>query len=137
MKALTCCAVLVSVSMTSASPDGGFQQSPDGGGELANLPFTPYSIKTILAAHHQDIQNCYEDTLAGKANVVEGRLNAAFIIKPDGTVKDAKVVKKGTTLHDVKLHECVVSVLSGLTFPKPPDHRDHPVEYPLNLKAIR
>jgi len=68
---------------------------------------------------------------------VEGSLTAAFTIKPDGTVKDAKVVKKGTTLHDAKLHECVVSVLNGLVFPRPPDHRDHPVEYPLNLKAIR
>jgi len=135
MNALTSCAVLLSALVTSASPDGGFQQSPDGG-ELANLPFTAYSIKKIVAAHHQDIQNCYEETLAGKAKVVEGRLNVAFTIQPDGTVKDAKVVKKGTTLQDAKLHECVVSVLSGLTFPKPPDHRDHPVEYPLNLKAV-
>jgi hypothetical protein len=31
----------------------------------------------------------------------------------------------------------VVSVLSGINFPKPPDHREHPIEYPMNLKAIR
>jgi|SRR6516164_4912608 hypothetical protein len=138
MKPLTCWTILLSASLTFASPDAGFPEPPDAGaGELANLPFTPLTIKKILGAHHQDIQNCYEETLAGRGKVVEGSLTAAFTIKPDGTVKDAKVVKKGTTLHDAKLHECVVSVLNGLVFPRPPDHRDHPVEYPLNLKAIR
>jgi hypothetical protein len=134
------CGVLVAASIAWAdNPDAGLKQSADAGvgSESSNLPFTPYSIKKILASHHQDIQKCYEETLAGRQKVAEGTLSAAFSIQPDGTVKKARVLKKGTTLRDTKLHDCVVSVLSGISFPKPPDHREHPVEYPLNLKAIR
>jgi hypothetical protein len=52
-------------------------------------------------------------------------------------VKQAKVLKKGTTLHDPKLNDCVIAVLSAMTFPKPTDKRDHPIEHPFNLKAIK
>jgi hypothetical protein len=51
-------------------------------------------------------------------------------------VKDAKVLKKGTTLKDKGLHDCVVSVLMSMSFPKPPDGKDQPIEYPFNLKAV-
>src|SRR5215467_432979 len=130
--------LFAAASILGANPDAGVSPSADAGtsSESSNLPFTPYSIKKILAAHHQDLQNCYEQTLAGREKVVEGKLSAAFSIQPDGTVKKARVLKKGTTLRDAKLHDCVVSVISGITFPKPPDHREHPVEYPVNLKAI-
>ena len=46
------------------------------------------------------------------------------------------MVKKGTTLKDPELHDCVVTVLSSMIFPKPPDGKDHPIEYPFNLKAV-
>lgn len=140
MNALIRCSVLLVASIAFADePDAGLSRSADGGvvSESLRLPFTPYSIKKILASHHQDIQNCYEETLAGRQKVIEGMLTAAFSIQPDGTVKKARVLKKGTTLRDAKLHDCVVSVLSGINFPKPPDHREHPIEYPMNLKAIR
>lgn len=140
MNALIRCGVLFAASIAFADdPDAGPNPSADAGvgSESSNLPFTPYSIKKILASHHQDIQNCYEETLAGREKVIEGKLTAAFSIQPDGTVKKARVLKKGTTLRDAKLHDCVISVLSGISFPKPPDHREHPVEYPMNLKAIR
>jgi hypothetical protein len=131
--------LFAAASASAANPEAGVDPPADAGvaSESANLPFTAYSIKKILASHHQDLQNCYEQTLAGQEKVVEGKLTVAFSIQPDGTVKKAQVLKKGTTLHDTKLHDCVVSVLSGITFPKPPDHREHPVEYPVNLKAIR
>ncbi len=140
MNALISCGVLFVAPIVIAEvPDAGLNRSADAGvgSESANLPFTPYTIKKILASHHQDIQNCYEETLAGRQKVIEGTLTAAFSIQPDGTVKKARVLKKGTTLRDAKLHDCVVSVLSGISFPKPLDHREHPIEYPMNLKAIR
>lgn len=136
---IICALLFAAASASTANPDAGLDPPADAGvaWESSNLPFTPYSIKKILASHHQELQNCYEQTLAGHEKVVEGKLSAAFSIQPDGTVKKARVLKKGTTLHDARLHDCVVSVLSGITFPKPPDHREHPVEYPVNLKAIR
>ena len=136
---MICALLFAAASAPTANPDAGLDRSADAGvaSEVSNLPFTAYSIKKILASHQEEVQNCYEQTLAGRENVIEGKLTVAFSIQPDGTVRKAHVLKKGTTLHDAKLHDCVVSVLSGITFPKPPDHREHPVEYPVNLKAIR
>ncbi len=46
------------------------------------------------------------------------------------------MVKKGTTLKDPSCTAAWSTVLSTMIFPKPPDGKDHPVEYPFNLKAV-
>jgi hypothetical protein len=104
--------------------------------DVSQMPFTPDSISQVVHAHQQQIQDCYEKTLAARDETLEGRLMTHFIITPQGTVKSAQVVKKQTTLKDKSLHACMVGVLSKLNFPKPPDKKDHPVEYPFNLKAV-
>ncbi len=117
-----------------APGDGGISPEQDG---VLRLPFTSETIKRVVASHQDKIQACYEETLADRAKVIEGRIFVAFTITPQGMVKKSRVLKKGTTLHDARLQRCVVSALDAMRFPKPPDHRDHPVEYPFNLKAIR
>lgn len=104
--------------------------------DVSQMPFTPDSISQVVRAHQQEIQDCYEKTLAARDERLEGRLMTHFVITPQGTVKNAQVVKKQTTLKDKSLHACVVGVLNKLNFPKPPDKKDHPVEYPFNLKAV-
>jgi hypothetical protein len=104
--------------------------------DVNRLPFTPDSIRQVMQFHATKIQDCYEDHLAAKNKKVEGKLLTTFTITPDGLVKDAQVLKKGTTVNDAGLHDCVVAVLTSLYFPKPTDGRDHPIEYPFNLKAI-
>lgn len=104
---------------------------------LEVMPFTPDSIKKVVAHNHDKIQTCYEETLADKAKPIEGKVKTSFVITPEGLVKKPRVLKKGTTLKDPKLHDCVTNALSTFTFPKPHDKRDHPVEYPFNLKTIR
>jgi hypothetical protein len=105
---------------------------------VSKLPFTPDSIREVMNYHARDIQDCYEEMLATKGNKVEeGRIQTSFTITPDGFVRNAKVVKQGTTLKNERLHECVVSVLSGMNFPSTPDGREYPIEYPFNLKAIK
>ncbi len=104
---------------------------------LALMPFTPDSVKKVVAYNRDKIQDCYEETLAGKDKPIEGRIMTSFIVTAEGMVKNARVVKKGTTLKDPKLHECVIDALGTFTFPKPSDRREHPIEYPFNLKAIR
>ena len=76
-------------------------------------------------------------TTDSKEKVVEGKLMTSFTINAEGLVKGAKVEKKGTTLKEPRLHDCVVAVLTAMTFPKPADGKDHPIEYPFNLKAIQ
>ncbi len=104
---------------------------------LEVMPFTPETIKKVVAYNQDRIQSCYEETLADKQKPVEGRIKTSFVITAEGLVKKPRVLQKGTTLKDPKLHDCVVSVLSTFTFPKPHDKREHPIEYPFNLKAIR
>ncbi|MCP3104899.1 AgmX/PglI C-terminal domain-containing protein [Myxococcus sp. K15C18031901] len=117
---------------TPTTPAPAKSDAPD----VARMPFTPDSIREVVLYNQGRIQECYEDHMAEKDKKVEGRLKTTFTIDANGLVKGAKVVKKGSTLKDSGLHDCVVAVLSSMTFPKPPDGADHPIEYPFNLKAI-
>ncbi|MGE6759149.1 AgmX/PglI C-terminal domain-containing protein [Corallococcus interemptor] len=108
----------------------------DDGLDVSRLPFTPDSIRQVIAHHMPRIQECYEDHMVEKDKKVEGLLRTTFTITAEGTVRSAKIDKHGSTLKDAGLNDCVVAVLSSLDFPKPPDGRDHPIEYPFNLKAI-
>jgi hypothetical protein len=106
--------------------------------DVSRMPFTPDSIREVMQYHTRDIQDCYEELLATKGSKVEeGRIMTTFTITPDGFVRNAKVSKTGTTLKNARLNECVVNVLSGITFPQPPDRSEYPIEYPFNLKAIK
>ena len=111
--------------------------TPARGTSPDKLPFTPDTIKETVRAKQPEIERCWEQTLASTDKPVDGKLQTHFIITPVGSVKSAKVVKKGTTLKDPALHKCVATVLSTMLFPRPPDGKDHPVEYPFNLKAVR
>jgi len=104
--------------------------------DVSKLPFSADSIRMVMTHHKEKIQGCYEDTLAEKEKKVEGKLMTSFTITTGGLVKDAKVLKKGTTLKDRELHDCVVAVLTSLSFPRPPDGTEYPIEYPFNLKAV-
>jgi hypothetical protein len=104
--------------------------------DVSRMPFSQDSIQQVMQHHKGLIQECYEEHLATKAKKVEGKLMTSFTITGLGLVKNAKVLKKGTTLKDKGLHDCVVAALTSMSFPKPPDGLDHPVEYPFNLKAI-
>jgi hypothetical protein len=109
-------------------------QPPD----VTKLPFTPDSIRMVMNYYSRDIQDCCEEILATKGSKVEeGRIQTTFTISPEGFVRNAKVVKMGTTIQNPRLNECVVNVLTSITFPEPSDKREHPIEYPFNLKAIK
>ncbi|XXF81446.1 AgmX/PglI C-terminal domain-containing protein [Myxococcaceae bacterium GXIMD 01537] len=104
--------------------------------DVNRMPFTPDSIRQVVQFHAPKIQACYEDHMAARDKKVEGKILTSFTITPDGLVKNAKVLKKGSSVHDAGLNDCVVAVLTAANFPKPSDGRDHPIEYPFNLKAI-
>lgn len=105
--------------------------------DVSLLPFTPDSIKLVMEHNAPKIQDCYEDTLAQRKKPVQGRISTSFKITPEGLVRSAKVERQGSTVWDSKLNDCVVAVLSSITFPKPKDNRDYPIQYPFNLKAVR
>lgn len=115
---------------------GGSAVGTDGGPDVSTLPFTAESIKQIVMSHQPQIQGCYEDHLSSKKKAPEGTIKTAFTITPEGMVKSARVDSKGSTLKDPALSDCVVAVLSTMAFPKPPDSKDHPIQFPFNLKAV-
>jgi hypothetical protein len=138
-------AVSLCVGMSTAwAQDDEVVGPPDAGSKAARpaldvskMPFTPASIQAVVGHHQPQIQECYEEILANKSKVVEGRLNTSWTITAEGLVTNAKIVKKGSTLKNSQLDDCVIAVLSAMTFPKPLTGRPQPVDYPFNLKAIR
>ncbi len=68
---------------------------------VSQMPFTPDSIREVMTYYSRDIQECYEEILATKGSKVEeGRIMTSFTITPDGFVRNAKVVKAGTTAEE-------------------------------------
>lgn len=123
---------LLKDAASGAATDEKKADAPD----VSKLPFTPETIKQIVASYQPQIQTCYEETLAAKDKAVEGKLATRFVIAPDGMVKSAKIDKAKSTLKDPKLHDCVTAVLSTMVFPKPPSGKDQPIDFPFNLKAV-
>lgn len=108
----------------------------DDGPDVSQLPFTADTIKQIVVSNQPKIQSCYEEHLSNKKKAPEGSLKTAFIITAEGYVKSAKVDRRASSLKDPGLHDCVVAVLSAMVFPRPPDAKEHPIEFPFNLKAV-
>src|SRR5262245_46376614 len=97
-----------------ATPDGGLSETAEPSRprlKVEKMPFSQESIREVVAYHQDEIQGCYEKTLADKERPIEGKLMTSFVITREGTVKGAKVLKKGTTLKEPLLHECVVEIL--------------------------
>jgi hypothetical protein len=104
------------------------------GPDVSKMPFTPDSVKAVVVAFQPQIQKCYEEMLAAKDKAIEGRIETAFNISPDGITTGAKVDAKKSTIKDAQLHDCVLAVLSTMEFPKPPDGKSHPIRFPFSLK---
>lgn len=127
---------LVAWLVLAQAGDGGAVAPPERQGpDVEKLPFTQDTVKQVIDFNLPKIQACYNEMLADQVKAKEGMLKTSWDITAEGLVAKAKVEKKGTTLKDPKLHECVVTVISTMTFPKPPDGKVHPIEYPFNLKA--
>jgi hypothetical protein len=105
--------------------------------DVSKMTLTPESIRRVMNYHQPKIQGCYEQFLAGLKKPVDGKLLTSFVITAEGEVEKPMVVKKGSTLRDPTLHECVVSALSAIEFPKPKDGKAQPIEYPFNLKSVK
>ena len=146
LKTKTLLAAALFLSVPALAQDGGTPAAPAATApkkaplDVEHMPFTPDSIRQVVGHHSDEIQECYEEWLSNKGkHAPEGKLMTSFTITAAGLVKGAKVLNKGTApaLRDAGLKECVVGVLTAMSFPKPEDKREHPIEYPFNLKAIK
>jgi TonB family protein len=103
---------------------------------VERMPFGPQAIRQIIQERTPEVQACYERVLADTRARLQGRVVVRFIIGLDGQVSSAKVLRRGTTLNDARVHDCVLAV-RGWQFPRPSDDREHPVEYPFDLKVVK
>ena len=124
----------VSSTASIATSDAGSQHIVNGI-DVSKLPFTPDSIKQVVLSYQPQVQGCHEEAMAA-AKPITGQVKVAFIITADGMVKSAKVDKKASGIKDPHLHDCLVAVVSSMHFPMPPDGKDHPIEFPFNLKPV-
>ncbi len=70
--------------------------------DLTRLPFTPDSIKQVVLSYQPQVQGCHEEAMASN-KPISGQVKVAFVITPDGLVKNAKVDKKGSSIKDPHL----------------------------------
>jgi hypothetical protein len=104
--------------------------------DVSKMYFDAESIRTVFNFHMPEVQECYEKVLADTGKKLEGKVVVGLIIDANGNVTEARVLSKKSTLKDDRVHECVVQV-KGWAFPKAGDNRDHPIEYPFNLKVAQ
>jgi hypothetical protein len=127
-----------------AAADGGAQPAVDGGAtrppagpDVAHMFFDKDDILKVVAYHTKEVQECYEHVLAETEQKIEGRVWVDFVVNADGKVKEAKVRKKGTTLKQERVHDCIIAAAYDWAFPKPPDGKLHPLSFPFDLKFVK
>lgn len=101
--------------------------------DVSNMLFDPHSIQQVVQHHMPQIQSCYEKVLSTSGQRIEGLVAVGFIIDVSGSVLEARLLPKKSTVKDERVIDCVLLRVRRLIFPKPPDNRRYPVEYPFNL----
>ena len=116
--------------------DGGAVPAKKPGPDVSKMPFTPYSIQEVVKFHLPEIQKCYEGVVLeiGGKHPPEGRVLANFTILANGLTSKVKVDHKKSTLKNDRMQDCVTDAVRTWEFPKPTDGREHPIEYPFDLK---
>lgn len=126
------------VALTTPTNDAKAAKTPVDPNEpdVSKMPFTPDSIRQVVSYHHPKVIACYEDLLAGRRKPVEGTLMTWFVIDPEGLVSQVKILKKRSTINVDALNDCVMAVISTMTFPKPTTGKNMPIEFPFKLTAV-
>ncbi|MFN7131172.1 MAG: AgmX/PglI C-terminal domain-containing protein [Myxococcales bacterium] len=116
-------------------PDAAPQEKQ--GPDLTGMPFDRLAVQTVVQHHMPEIQECYEGVLADTGQRIEGRVSVGFIVDSEGMVSQARALPKKSTMKDPRVVECVLSSVRRWRFPRPGDNRDHPIEYPFDLKVVK
>lgn len=115
------------------SLEGAAPEKP--GLDVSRMPFDPESIRQVVKFHMPEIQGCYEKVLSDSGKRLEGRVMVGFTIDLNGNVTELKPLPKKSTVKDDRVVDCVLLTARRFAFPKPPDNRIYPIEYPFDLKV--
>ena len=90
------------------------------------------AVTPVVRRAFAGLRRCYERSL--KTNpVLEGKLQIALTIAPDGRVSDAHVAQ--TTLDDGELPACILGVIRKLRFGPDPAGESRSVLLPFQFRA--
>ena len=70
-------------------------------------------------------------------NPPEGKVMAVFSVAATGLTDKVKIDRKKTTIKNQRIQDCVTDAIRSWEFPKPTDGREHPIEYPFELKVAK
>jgi outer membrane biosynthesis protein TonB len=92
-------------------------------------------ISAVVQKHRSEVRECYNTALRNNSTL-EGTINVAFTIQPDGIVSAAKVLD--STVDDTKLQNCILERLKTWIFPQPESPIVTKVEkFPFVLKPVK
>lgn len=93
----------------------------------------PEAVQTVVRNHYGEFRRCYERLLA-KHPTAEGRVQARFIIAPDGGVTHACITREGTTLDHDAMANCMLEEFAKLRFE--PSKGKTTVVYPIMFSPV-
>lgn len=91
-------------------------------------------VRLGVALKQQEVQACFEASLADHTVNISGDLFTSFVVGVDGSVKNA-VVATDSTIYSPAVRDCVTRSLATLHFKPPADGVEHPVKVPFHLSA--
>ena len=121
----------------------GFGRGKGGGsGVNINIPLgdpvvsgglTAAEISSVIRRNLNQIRHCYERLLQRRPGVT-GKASTKFIIKPNGRVGSAKILRSG--ISDNSFRACIVSTIKKWKFPKPRNNSSVTVNYPFAFNPL-
>jgi len=82
--------------------------------EVVPRELTQETIGAIVRSHFEELQTCYETTLAGD-NTLAGMVELELTIAKDGTIEEGRLLKDG--LGSAELNLCLVKKMVDWKFP--------------------
>src|SRR5512139_1183106 len=104
------------------------QEASDGGAPVGGL--TPDQIRTVIERNIRQVEGCYEELLR-RIPDAHGRVTIAYVVQPDGTVRDATVVDN--SFGDPAVGECIARRAGTWVYPRPDPAGEVSVRFPFNL----
>jgi hypothetical protein len=123
-------------------PAEAIADSPDAGVVMNNAQtaadagrsdrFTP--VNDIIKSRRKSFRCCF-DVWAKTHPGQPGKVNVAFELSPEGSLKSVSVKKEGSAPMATEIEPCMVEVAKSIAFPKSPSGRDTRFTYPFDFKA--
>lgn len=125
----------------AAMPAEAVTDSPDAGVVMNNAQtaadagrsdrFTP--VNDLVKSKRKGFRCCF-DIWAKTHPGQPGKINFAFELSPDGSLKSAAIKKEDSAAMAGEIEPCLAEVAKTITFPKSPSGRDTRFTYPFDFK---